>query len=248
MTELTLKPTPMTMLPQPPPDAPAPPPSDAAILSQKKWNLLKGFGIGSILIVLLGLTAPMTIRSRKKTDQTEAVSNARQIGLALYEFENEYGAYPNAGTGIAVQKATGTTLHFGAKTSNDFFRQLIGGNFTQSEKMFYAPKTPGVRRPDEDITGVEALKKGECGFAYFLGAKSTDNPRRPLAAAPMIPGTDRFDPKAYEGKAVVLRMDNSVTSFNIDQDGHIQIDGKLFMDPTNPIWDGHPPLIVWPEL
>jgi type II secretory pathway pseudopilin PulG len=237
------------MLPQPPPNAPAPPPSEAAILSQKKWKWLWVVGVGSIIIIVLAvLTAPLTLRSRKKADQTEAVSNARQIGLALSEFQNEYWAYPNAGTIAAVQKATGTTLNLGTKTSNDFFRQLIGGDFTQSENMFYAPKIPGVRKPNDNITGVEALKKGECGFAYFLGARLTDNPRRPLAAAPMIPGTDQFDPKAYEGKAVVLRMDNSVTSFNIDKDGHIQIEGKLFMDPTNPIWDGHPPLIVWPEL
>ncbi len=237
------------MLPQPPPDAPAPPPSEAAILSQKKWKWLWVVGAVSIFIALAVLAAPLVIRGGcRRSDQTEAVGNARQIGLALFEFENEYGAYPNTDTVAAVRKATGTTLPLGTKSSNDFFRQIIGGNFTQSEKMFYAAKIPGVRKPDEDITGVEALKKGECGFAYFLGAKVTDNPRRPLAAAPMIPGTDRFDPKAYEGKAVVLRMDNSVTSFNIDKDGHIQIEGKLFMDPANPIWDGHPPLIVWPEL
>ncbi len=214
-----------------------------------KWQSIIGaFKLKYKIAALLLLTAPMTIRSRKKSDQTEAVSNARQMGLALFEFQNEYGAYPNADTVAAVRNATGTTLSLGTKTSNDFFRQLIGGNFTQSEKMFYAPKIPGVRKPDEDIIGVEAVKKGECGFAYLLGAKVTDNPKRPLAAAPMIPGTDRFDPKAYEGKAVVLGMDNSVTSFNIDKDGHIQIEGKLFMDPSNPIWDGHPPLIVWPEL
>ena len=170
------------------------------------------------------------------------------MGLALVEFESEYGDFPNASTVVDVQKATGTTLILGTKTSNDFFRQLIGANVTKSERMFYAPKIPGVRKPDDNITGVEALKKGECGFAYFLGAKLIDNPKRPLAAAPMIPGTDRFDPKAYEGKAVVLRMDNSVTSFKIDKDGHIQIEGKLFMDPTNSIWNGHPPMIVWPDL
>ena len=235
------------MLPQPPPNAPAPPPSEAALLSHRKWKWLWVVGVVSIIIVLAGLTAPLFIRRHHPRDQTEAVNNARQIGRALFEFEYEYGAYPNAVTVAAVQKATGTTLALGTKTSNDFFRQLIGGNFTSSERIFYASKIPGVRKPDDNITGTEALKKGECGFAYLLGASVTDNPRRPLVAAPMIRGTDRFDPKAYEGKAVVLRMDNSVTSFNIDKDGHIHIEGKLFMDPTNSIWDGHPPLIVWPE-
>ena len=235
------------MLPQPPPYAAAPPPSEAALRSRRNWWWLLGVGLTSIATLLV-LTAPLTLRSRKIFDYTEAVSNARQIGIALLEFSNEYGAFPNADTVIVVQNATGTKLALGTKSSNDFFRQLIGAGLTSSEQMFYAQKIPGVRKPDDVITGVEALKKGECGFAYLLGARLTDNPRRPLAAAPMIPGTDRFDAKAYKGKAVVLRMDNSVTSFNIDTDGHIQIEGKLFMDPTNPIWDGHPPMIVWPDL
>ena len=235
------------MLPQPPPDATAPPPSEAALRSRRNWWWLLGVGLTSIAALLV-LTAPLTLRSRKIVDLTEAVSNARQIGIALLEFSNEYGAFPNADTVIVVHNATATKLAFGTKSSNDFFRQLIGAGLTSSEQMFYAPKIPGVRKPDDVITGLEALKKGECGFTYLLGARLTDNPRRPLAAAPMIPGTDRFDAKAYKGKAVVLRMDNSVTSFNIDTDGHIQIEGKLFMDPTNPIWDGHPPMIVWPDL
>ena len=235
------------MLPQPPPNAPAPPPSEAALRSRRQWRWILIVGLVSILGLVLAAFLSQSGR-RGPHFHVEAVNNARQIGLALFEFEYEYGAYPNAVTVAAVQKATGTTLLLGTKTSNDFFRQLIGGNFTSSERMFYTSKILGGRRPDDNITGTEALKKGECGFASLLGASVTDNPRRPLVAAPMIRGTDRFDPKAYEGKAVVLRMDNSVTSFNIDKDGHIRIEGKLFMDPTNPIWDGHPPMIVWPEL
>ncbi len=207
---------------------------------------LVSFGI--VIVAMMVLTAPLTLRSLKKpADRTEAVSNARQMALVLFEFENEYGAYPNADTVVAVQKATATKLNLGTKTSNDFFRQLIAANMTQSEKIFYARIT-GARKPDDDITGTEALKKGECYFTYFLGAKATDNPKRPLAATPMIPGSDRFDPEPFEGKAVVLSVDNSVISIPIDKDGHIHIEGKLFMDPTNPIWDGHPPVIVWPEL
>lgn len=234
------------MLPQPPPNAPAPPPSEAALRSRRQWRWIVIVGLVSIA-ALLGLTAPIVIRNHHPHDQTQAVSNARQMGLALVEFKDEYGAYPNADTVAAVQKGTETKLTLGTKTSNDFFRQLIGADFTQSEKMFYA-RIPGARRPDDNIIGVEALKSGECAFAYFLGAKSTDNPKRPLAATPMIPGTDRFDPVPFQGKAVVLRADNSAMSYKIDKNGHIQIEGKLFMDPTNPIWDGHPPMIVWPEL
>ncbi len=237
------------MLPQPPPDAPAPPPSEAALLSQKKWEWLWGVGIVSIIIfALAGLTTqPMVIRSRKKSHQTEAVSNARQIGLALFEFENEYDNYPDFTTIAKVRQKSGTALSLDTKFSNDFFRQLLAADFTQGEKMFYA-KIPGALKADDNIDGAEALKKSECAFTYFMGATARSNPGRPLVVTPMIPGTDRFDPKPFDGKAIILKLDNSVTSMNIDKAGHIIIDGRNLMDPKHPIWDGHPPIIAWPEL
>jgi hypothetical protein len=64
----------------------------------------------------------------------------------------------------------------------------------------------------------------------------------------MIPGTDRFDPKPFKGKAVILKMDNSVTSLSIDKAGHAILDGRNLMDPHHPIWEGHAPVIAWPDL
>ncbi|NQX02749.1 hypothetical protein HQ447_18975, partial [bacterium] len=102
-------------------------------------------------------------------------------------------------------------------------------------------------KPDDNFAGGEALKKGECGFTYFLGATALDNPRRPLVVTPMIPGTDRFDPKPFKGLAIFLSVDNSVTRLNIDRAGHGIVDGRNVMDPHHPIWDGHAPVIAWPE-
>lgn len=239
----------MSLQPQPPPNAPAPPPSEAALLSQRKWDWLKGAGIVSILILVLAvLTAPMTVRCRKRTNQTEAVSNARQIGLALFEFEQEYGKFPDESTIPEVRDATGSTLDLGTVSSNDFFGQLIGAGIAESETIFYA-KIDGTRKPDNvfDRAG-EALKKGECGFTYFLGARYTDNPKRPLVVTAMISGTDRFDRKRFDGRAVILRMDNTVMSYNIDKNGHVIFEGRNLMDPAHPVWDGHAPAIAWPEL
>lgn len=189
----------------------------------------------------------MTLRSRKKADQVEAVNNARQIGLALFEFETGFGSFPDSSTIAAVRTKTATDLDLGAKSSNDFFRQLVATEITRSEQLFYA-KIDGSRKPDGVLTKGEALKTGECGFTYFLGAKTTDNPSRPLVVTAMIPGTDRFDPKRFHGKAVVLRLDNSVTSYPINKDGHLMIAGRNLMDPHHPIWDGHAPVIAWPDL
>ena len=236
------------MLPQPPPDAPAPPPSEAALLSKRKWNQLLTVGFVSLgILVLLVLTAPLTLRSRKKSYQTEAVNNARQIGLALFEFETEYGKFPDASTVAAVNGKTGTLLPLGAKSSNDFFRQLLASGIAPSEQMFYA-KNRNARKPDGLVAGSQALEKGECGFTYFLGATASDTPSRPLVVAPMIPGTDRFDPKPFKGKAVILKRDNSVTSLLINKDGHVIFQGRNLMDPYHPVWEGHAPVIAWPEF
>lgn len=247
MVERFSKLKPMSMLPQPPPDAPAPPPSVAAIRSQAKQKWLWAIGLISVMVCLLGLFAPMVIRCPKKAPQTEAVSNARQIGLALFEFEQEYGCFPGFGTAKQVRANTLSDLQMDhSKSSNDFFRQLIAANVVESEHMFFA-RVAGTRKPDNVVTGSKALEKGECGFSYLLGATEGCDPHRPLAVTPMIPGTDRFDPKPFEGKAVVLRADNSVTSLAIDKQGHVIFEGRNLMDPKHPVWQGKPPSIAWPE-
>jgi hypothetical protein len=102
--------------------------------------------------------------------------------------------------------------------------------------------------PDGNIHGAEALKKGECGFAYLSGLSSKGRSDRPLLVTPLISGTDRFDPKAFKPScAVVLRVDGSVAQTKLDQDGHALLGGKNALDSTHPIWEGQPPVIVWPE-
>ncbi len=199
------------------------------------------------LLVVAGLTAPMTLRCRKKSDQTEAVSNARQIGLALFEFQQAYGKFPDKSTIPDVRQNMGSHWNLGEKTSNDFFRQLIVSEMAQSEAMFYA-KITGTRKPDGLVTDATALKKGECGFSYLVGLSADGNPARPLLVTPLIPGTDRFDPTRFDGKAIILKMDNSVTSMPIGKDGHVVLFGKNLLDPTNPVWGRDDKwVIAWPE-
>ncbi|RYD21689.1 MAG: hypothetical protein EOP88_10525 [Verrucomicrobiaceae bacterium] len=236
----------MNPLNQPPPDVSAPPPSKAAILSRRKWWWLKIAGILSILGCALVVAAPLVIRRSCHSGHTESLHNVRSMGLALFEFETEYGSFPDATTIALVREQTGSSIPMGTSTSNDFFRQLFASGIASSESMFYA-RSPGARKGDNFFEGSRALEKGECGFTYFLGAKSTDRPDRPLVVAPMIPGTDRFDPKPMEGRAVVLKRDNSVMSILIDKHGHLIFEGRNLMDPHHPVWEGHAPSIAWPE-
>jgi hypothetical protein len=229
---------------------PALPPDPALLSRQPAWfkPVFYGCIIASVLFVLLGLTTPMVIRSKKKPDQTEAVSNLRQIGLALYEFETEYGRYPSPVTIPLVKAKHPThTFNLSGTSSNAFFRQLFAAEITQSEQMFYA-KIKNIKRPDGDIRPGEALKKGEVGFGYISGLSTKGNPARIIAFAPIIPGTTRFDPKPFDGKAVALRIDNSASSFTIEKDGHIyDSTGIHLLCASHPVWKGKAPTIHYPE-
>ncbi len=204
--------------------------------------------IASVLFILAILFAPLTLRARKKPYHTQSVSNAKQIGLALLEFDTDYGAYPSAATIPLVSKShPAHGYHLTGKSSNAHFRQFLAVGLTQSEEIFYA-KTRDSRKPDNNISRGEALKKHEVGFSYITGLSSIGNPARPIVLTPLIPGTTKFDPKPLEGFAVVLRSDYSARSYKIGKDGHIYDDkGIDLLSPKNPIWDGKAPVIHYPE-
>lgn len=209
----------------------------------------RGFTLVELLVVIViiaalaGLTAPMVIRQRKKADQTEAMSNARQIGLALIEFENEYTTYPDANTATSVANATGTTAVAG-DTANDRFRQLFKAGMISSEAVFYA-KTGFTKKPDNDITDGKEIEAGENGFGYIMkndtatGYSSAGSAGRPVAVAPLATALDgTFDIDYYDGKAVVLKMDNSVTALTISTSTkQAQLNGKdLLTRGPDTVW------------
>jgi prepilin-type N-terminal cleavage/methylation domain-containing protein len=224
----------------------------------------RGFTLVELLVVIViiaalaGLTAPMVIRQRKKADQTEAVNNARQIGLALFEFETEYGTFPDDLTAVAVKDATDTTQVSGT-TANDRFRQLIRAGIAQSEAMFYA-KTGFTKKPDGILdTDEKALAAGEVGYGIIMangttGMSAAGNPSRPIIAAPFKVAMDgTFDSDFYDGKAVILKLDNSVTSLPIVKTtGNVKINGKSMLE-TGPetVWGvstGVTPQWAYPEV
>ena len=207
-----------------------------------------GFTLVELLVVIViiaalaGLTAPMVIRQRKKADQTEAVNNARQIGLALFEFETEYGSFPDDSTAEAVKSATDTELVSGT-SSNDRFRQLIRAGIAQSESMFYA-KTSFTKKPDGIMTtSAQALGAGENGYGILMdttkGLSAAGNPSRPIIATPFKIAMDgTFDSDFFDGKAVVLKLDNSVTSLAIVKtSGNVKLNGKTMTETgADTVW------------
>jgi len=213
--------------------------------------MLRNWGVGLIVVgsfvIIVIAILPRILSSQKKGPLTEAISNSKGIGLALFNFAEDYGKYPDATTVDAVRKKETSHLPLGTRSSNDFFRQLIAAGYVDNEKLFYA-NIRGCRKPDGDMRPAHVLEKGECGFSYILGADGKSNPLRPILVTPLIPGTTHFDPKPFKGFAVIFRLNNSATREKINEYGDVtDSTGKPLFDPSNPVWGDKPPVIAWPE-
>ncbi|MFZ9937322.1 MAG: type II secretion system protein [Luteolibacter sp.] len=210
-----------------------------------------GFTLVELLVVIViiaalaGLAAPQIIKHRKKADQTEAVSNARQIGMALFEFETAYGSFPDQTTAEQVVENTQTQLSLAGSNANDFFRQLLATEIAASEEIFYA-KSAYSKKPDNVFnSSAKALEAGEVGFGYIMNGQralsSAGNPTRPVAAAPLkYPfASGQFDSDYYDARAVVLRIDNSVQALQIVKSSGLAVVGggkNLLQTGEDTIW------------
>jgi hypothetical protein len=172
--------------------------------------------------------------------QVTAINNLRQIGIALLEFETEYGEYPNEDTAGAVKEATETEADLKAATSNDCFFQLIAAGIVQTDRIFTF--TGGVEQVEKEGVALE-----QCDFALLMVKTAVGNPNKPLVVSPLLNGKETFDPVALGGRAVVLHLDCSVRSYPIDKDGRVMINGMDLFDPKQPFWNGEVPEIRWPK-
>lgn len=207
-------------------------------------------GVLSMAICLVVVGAPRVFRTRGGPghDLGEAINNIKQIGAMLIEFDCEYGQFPDAATIADVKTATSTPLTLGSATSNDLFKQCLAGGGGKSEKPFWAKTAISPRKAD-DVFGSDSntLVKGECGFAYIAGLTASDDPSTPVVMTSLLPGKLLFDRDAFDGKAIILRLDNSATAMPIEKDGRVLVNGMDIFDPRQPFWKGKKPDVKWPE-
>lgn len=191
------------------------------------FTLVELLVVISIIATLAGVGVPVIIAQQKKGARAEAISNIKQVGMAMFSFDQDYNGYPSRASGTEVDTnnpESNITLAY--VTSNDFFRQLIKAGFIDGEKSFYA-KSSYTRKADGVITNDSALAPGECGFSYVMGRdpdplSSSGNSGQALllAVAYKDPGgavdqTGKCELDVYDKKAVVFRIDNSATAESI---------------------------------
>ena len=219
-----------------------------------KTRHARGFTLVELLVViaiiaaLAGLATPAILRAKKSADLTEATNNLRNLGIFLFEFESEYGTFPSET--IYSENSNRFKNASGGQTSNDLLGLLIAGNFTNSEEIFYAKGgARSSRKPDNVVnSSSKILQEGECGFGYVMlsggtAMSTSDNGGRPLLVAPLKPNASGSDPEfndnPYNGRAVYLRIDQSVKQNQIDQDtGKVLLGGNLglFQTGEDSVW------------
>lgn len=208
---------------------------------------LGGISIAFCLLVLL--TPPVILKSAKAAPRTEALNNIKQIGMLLFEFDNEYGSFPDTDTAIDVKEETKTPLTLGNHSSNQLFRQLlVGCGPGTGERPFWAKTAHSRKKPDNIFTtDATALARGECAFGYIAGLSSSGDPSTPVVFTPVVRGKHLFDPDAFNGFAIILHLDNSARPLPIDKHGHVIVNGMDIFDPRQPFWHGKSPDVKWPE-
>lgn len=103
-----------------------------------------------LLAGLIGAALPWIRKQQQASLQTRALDNLRQLGTALFEFDSEYGTFPDDNTAEDVKENTGTVLILSGPYSNDYFRQIIAEDLAR-ERAFWCKTSFSPKKPD-DIT------------------------------------------------------------------------------------------------
>ena len=217
-------------------------------LPPTKWLVL--LLLGFILWTLIGPILNTVLPRTSKPNFRQEMNHMRQIGMALFEFEIEFGKMPDDTTAKLVQERNlENRVPMGGSSSNDYFHQLIAAGIVHDPMIFYGSAVAS-ERPLRDWEPDMPLPPGTCGFAYIIRDAENTPPFTPLVVYPLkhdeMVFLNRVDSKR-NNHAVVLYADSSVRQHLIDRKGRMMIDGLDFFDPNHPHWNGRSFRLAWPE-
>ena len=191
------------------------------------FTLVELLVVIAIIVTLAGVATPVLLAQRKRADHAEAIQNAKQVGYALFNFEGDYGRYPDENTKTDIADED-TDLAPDAGTANEYLSQLVVTGYVDQEAPFYC-RTDFTIDPDNDKSSGKLLEAGECGFTYIMrdasnGLNSSINSACALLAAPSaFNPADGYNSDVYNSRSVVLRIDMSVSDPRIDDQGIIRL-------------------------
>ncbi len=166
----------------------------------------------------------------------QATSNTRQIYIALTEFDQDYGKFPDEDL---ITKHPEKFRGIMSDGSNRYLGMLISSQSAPNEEIFYA-EGKGIKKPDTNVNEGHILEPGECGFTYIRGQSSKDHASRVLLLASTDDSGMVFDYKIYDHKAVILNIDGSVKTLNIGKDTkRVRVDNgrkDLFDTGAGTVW------------
>ncbi|MDA7537678.1 type II secretion system GspH family protein [Akkermansiaceae bacterium] len=227
-------------------------------MMRKGFTLVELLVVIAIIAVLAGLATPAILKAKKNADKVQTINNAKQIGLAMTDFDSKYDSYPSEDTRIQLEEI-GLEVPSG-DDANSYLAQLIVSDSTDSEEIFYAKGVKGTKKGDGvKDTRDDILKRGENGFGYVMlsGSQalssSYSESATPLIVAPLKSGGQNpvFDDNPYSGSYVYLRGDNSVATGDIQKEsGKALVKGRglsgLFDDGPKSVWDDEEPDVKAP--
>lgn len=150
-------------------------------------------GYFSILVfpvaLLSGLALPVIMKNKMMAERVESISNGRQIGLALFKFEEEYGTFPSDELAAEEEK----------------FAELKGA------RVLDQLEAVGLVTDMDRLLAVSNRWEGD--WLYFPGLSESGSPDAPVLISPEIDGIRivlRLDSSAAAKSAVeVNAMDLS---------------------------------------
>lgn len=211
---------------------------------RKGFTLVELLVVIAIIVALAALATPQIFKALKRAALAEAISNARQVKLALDSFANDFdGVYPSDDTADEVAEGLA-----GGQNSNAYLKQLHMAGIADSEIIFWVKNSPvaNKRPPDNKIkdgnrpSQNEILKAGDCHWAYVVDHDNTDNGTRPILMDPYKPGSSDFDEELWDWKAVVMTLDGSVKALRMRVADSQVLDGdkKPIMSSQAAAWEG----------